>query len=270
MKSMMIETRDMWRILMPRPVAVSRLLACVFCIAGLASCQQPTLPTGSISSSGNQANSLHHTPAATQPSSQPMRQTPSQPNIQSRNLSQSFQWDFSQPAREWKYIVIHHTATNTGSVASIHQSHLNRKDSKGNPWRGIGYHFVIGNGNGMPDGEIESTFRWDEQTSGAHAGDNEYNRHGIGVCLVGNFEDEPPTSRQLDSLKQLTAELSNRFRIQTEQIIGHSDVKATKCPGRLFPMQQITNLRDVNGPVEPANIAKRDPANEKLTRRVWP
>src|SRR5262245_25118700 len=54
-------------------------------------------------------------------------------------------WQPAVPARNWKYIVIHHTATGSGSVESIHESHLKNKDKSGNPWLGIGYHFVIGN-----------------------------------------------------------------------------------------------------------------------------
>ena len=102
-------------------------------------------------------------------------------------------WKPSVPPRNWTWIVIHHTASSHGSVESIHAAHLQRRDRNGNPWRGIGYHFVIGNGNGMEDGEIEPTFRWRQQLPGAHAGEDEHNQHGIGIALVGNFELGPPT-----------------------------------------------------------------------------
>ena len=46
----------------------------------------------------------------------------------------------------WQYLVIHHSGTAAGSVASIHADHRRRVDAAGNPWLGIGYHFVIGNG----------------------------------------------------------------------------------------------------------------------------
>lgn len=91
------------------------------------------------------------------------------------------------PLKPWKYLVLHHTATTSGDVESIHQSHLKNKDRSGNRWLGIGYHFVIGNGDGMPDGEIAPTFRWHQQLPGAHAGNKEFNDCGIGIVLVGNF-----------------------------------------------------------------------------------
>ncbi|MEZ6045526.1 MAG: hypothetical protein R3C11_08100 [Planctomycetaceae bacterium] len=69
-------------------------------------------------------------------------------------------WKPNVAERDWKWIVIHHTATDKGSVESIHETHLKRRDKNGNPWlSGIGYHFVIGNGQGMEDGDIEPTFR---------------------------------------------------------------------------------------------------------------
>lgn len=151
-------------------------------------------------------------------------------------------WVPSTQRREWKYIVIHHTATSTGSVESIHQTHLARLDADGKPWRGIGYHFVIGNGHGMPDGHIEATFRWRDQIDGAHAGDATYNTQGIGVCLIGNFEQDPPTEAQLEALATLTRSLTAEYDIPPQNIKGHCDVKSTACPGRYFPMQELTQI----------------------------
>jgi hypothetical protein len=154
-------------------------------------------------------------------------------------------WKPAVDPREWKYIVLHHTATDTGSVESIHESHLQNKDKSGKPWLGIGYHFVIGNGEGMGDGDIEPTFRWNQQMHGAHAGasDPEYNQVGIGICLVGNFEEHPPTPAQLAATKTLIRTLKSEYRISESRIIGHRDVRDTECPGKLFPMQEALSDR---------------------------
>lgn len=134
---------------------------------------------------------------------------------------------------------MHHTATSRGSVESIHETHLQRKDSQGNNWMGIGYHFVIGNGNGMADGAVEPTFRWREQLHGAHAGSSDYNSHGIGIVLVGDFEESRPTRAQLAAVKQLVGSLKATFGITSNNVVGHGDVKATECPGQYFPMEEI-------------------------------
>jgi len=141
--------------------------------------------------------------------------------------------------REWKFIVLHHSATEVGSVESIDAAHKQRKDADGNPWRGIGYHFLVGNGRGMKDGEVAATFRWKEQCEGAHAGDLQYNTQGIGVCLVGNFEVEQPTPAQLKSLRELVATLSQECQIETKGIVRHTDIKATACPGKRFPWETL-------------------------------
>lgn len=145
------------------------------------------------------------------------------------------------PSRPWTFIVLHHTATEEDDVASIDSVHRRRRDASGRPWLGIGYHFVIGNGKKMADGQIEATFRWHEQIHGAHAGTVQHNERGIGICLVGNFERHPPTPRQVAATKRLVKMLADRYGIGSENVIKHSDVKATACPGRLFPFDEIVD-----------------------------
>jgi hypothetical protein len=152
-------------------------------------------------------------------------------------------WRPSAPARQWTWIVIHHTASSHGSVESINAAHLQRRDRNGNPWKGIGYHFVIGNGNGMDDGEIEPTFRWRGQLPGAHAGDDDHNQHGIGIALVGNFELAPPSAAQMAAVKRLVTVLRTRYGIETSNVLRHGDIKATACPGKYFPMGDLTQRR---------------------------
>jgi N-acetylmuramoyl-L-alanine amidase len=149
--------------------------------------------------------------------------------------------DFEPPvaARDWNSIVLHHSATDGGSVESIDAVHRRQKDAAGNPWLGIGYHFVVGNGHGMGDGEIRSTFRWQKQLAGAHAGRREENEHGIGICLIGNFDRRPPTEKQIAAARVLVKTLAARYHIARGRVLRHRDVAATLCPGRLFPGQQV-------------------------------
>jgi len=156
-----------------------------------------------------------------------------------KKISNAVPWKPKVREREWKYIVIHHTGTSRGSVESIHQTHRQRKDRNGNPWMGIGYHFVIGNGNGMTDGAIEPTFRWWKQIHGAHAGNWEHNKLGIGIALVGNFEEAAPSRAQWNAITKLVATLQRRYRINSGNVKGHNEIKATKCPGKHFPLHKV-------------------------------
>jgi len=148
-------------------------------------------------------------------------------------------WEPPVAARKWRFIVLHHTAGEEGSVASIDAAHRKRVDASGNPWLGIGYHFVIGNGNGMGDGQIEPTFRWLQQLQGAHAGSYEYNQFGIGIALVGNFENGAPSPAQQEAAIRLVQALRRAYDIPADQVVAHRDIRATACPGRYFPMHEI-------------------------------
>jgi len=136
--------------------------------------------------------------------------------------------------RKWTSIVVHHSGTTSGSEESFHRYH-----KQVNGWRGIGYDFVIGNGHGTGDGVIEVTFRWEKQIHGAHAGVDHYNQHGIGICLVGNFNSGRPTKAQMDSLVELVSYLQEKCHIPTSKILGHRHVKNTDCPGTNFPYFQL-------------------------------
>jgi len=74
---------------------------------------------------------------------------------------------------------------------------------------------------------------------GAHAGKQEYNQHGIGICLVGNFQETSPSAAQLAAVRRLVATLKHEYTIPTGNVIAHRDVKATECPGKHFPLAEI-------------------------------
>ena len=50
--------------------------------------------------------------------------------------------------RQWKYVVIHHSASGTGNAETFDKLHREKRG-----WvNGLGYDFVIGNGNGSGNG----------------------------------------------------------------------------------------------------------------------
>ena len=183
-------------------------------------------------------------PAAPEAIVPPVAVIPSRPQASATVFGKSQNpWKPAVSERKWKYIVLHHTASQRGDVESIHDEHLSRKDKDGNPWMGIGYHFVIGNGDPMADGQIEPTFRWKTQIQGAHAGskDPAYNQVGIGIVLVGNFEKQPPTPLQKSAVTTLVASLKKSYGISTQNVVGHRDLKPTECPGKHFPMAEVAS-----------------------------
>ena len=135
--------------------------------------------------------------------------------------------------RPWRYIIVHHSATDGGSARTFDVAHRHRG------WDELGYHFVITNGAGGSDGVVEVGSRWRKQKWGAHCGgtpDNEYNNHGIGICLVGDFTRRMPSARQLSALKRLVTFLIRVYSVPPENVMGHRDGPncATACPGELL------------------------------------
>jgi hypothetical protein len=151
----------------------------------------------------------------------------------------------------WNVIVVHHSANSIDTPTSMDNYHRNVLK-----WsNGLGYHFVIGNGVNTEDGKVYVGPRWSRQTSGAHCKSrsgryfgvwrpkNYFNAHGIGICLIGNFEKSRPTRRQLDALEKLTAFLCSRTGINPAHVYGHGEVTGrTACPGR-YLSQRLPGLR---------------------------
>jgi hypothetical protein len=148
------------------------------------------------------------------------------------------EWTPHVPPRSWQAIVIHHSATPAGGAARFDREHR----EKG--WDELGYDFVIGNGTDTADGLVEVGSRWVKQKVGAHAKtpDNWYNEHGIGICLVGNFDADRPTAAQMRSLAKLVAFMMRTYRIPADRVVGHGDTKPTDCPGAHMHVSEVRRM----------------------------
>ncbi|MBU1134441.1 MAG: N-acetylmuramoyl-L-alanine amidase [Candidatus Omnitrophica bacterium] len=145
------------------------------------------------------------------------------------------------PSNKWKYIIIHHSATDVGNSLAFHESHRLRG------WKTVGYHFIIDNGTkDKQDGQIEVSPRWLKQQDGAHCNASGMNKKGIGICLVGNFNEQRVSEKQMESLIYLINRLKKYYRIPIRNIVGHGQVSGakTECPGKYFPWRTFeTRLR---------------------------
>jgi len=138
---------------------------------------------------------------------------------------------------KWKYIVIHHSGSESGSARAFDRYHREERHME----NGLAYHFVIGNGNGMADGEIAIGNRWKEQLDGGHLASESLNEKSIGICLVGNFDEERPSERQMRALDALINYLLDHCHLKTSAIKTHQKINPiyTRCPGRHFPTQDF-------------------------------
>ncbi|MCG3128985.1 MAG: hypothetical protein CHACPFDD_03881 [Phycisphaerae bacterium] len=153
--------------------------------------------------------------------------------------------------KNWKTIVVHHSANASDTPDSMHRYHLLRG------WEnGLGYHFVIGNGVNYPDGQVYVGPRWSRQQPGAHCATKKggmffgawrpkgfFNDHGIGICLIGNLNRTRPTAKQVKSLQTLVRFLTKETGIGASQVYGHGHIThATECPGKNLSLAQLRQV----------------------------
>jgi len=128
-----------------------------------------------------------------------------------------------------KRIIIHHSSSAHGSVELFRRIHM-----EDNGYSDIGYNAVIGNGNGMDDGEIDAGR--DIAKVPAHCKYQNYD--SLGVCVIGNFMETSPTKKQYASLIRQLVKWCLEFNLNPLGkddkgfiIASHRDYRPTDCPG---------------------------------------
>lgn len=140
-------------------------------------------------------------------------------------------------AGKWQRIIIHHSATPIDDALNMHKVHLARGMKNG-----LAYHFVISNGSRKArDGEIYLSNRWKGQLDGGHVKKHSANQTSIGICLIGNFEVRPPTSKQISALEGLCEYLMKRCNLRANDVTTHTifHPKHTVCPGKHFSLSGL-------------------------------
>lgn len=134
--------------------------------------------------------------------------------------------------KRWQAIVIHHSGSLYGSPATI------EAQQRAMNITGLGYHFVIGNGSGMEDGEVHVGYRWLDQLPGAHVAGSKgdwYNHNAIGICVVGDGRRHQFTEQQMRRLVQLVSALAEQLQIPQDHIYLHNELTQADDPGPMFP-----------------------------------
>lgn len=126
--------------------------------------------------------------------------------------------------RSINMVVVHCSATKRNQTQNIGQGHepigsrVIDHWHKERGWSGIGYHFVI-----REDGVLETGRPLAK--AGAHA--YGYNKHSIGVCMVGGLDingspDNNFAPKQFETLRSLLDAL--QFAFPEASILGHRDL----------------------------------------------
>ena len=136
-----------------------------------------------------------------------------------------FQTDTPARTARWKYIYIHQSHTTAGNALTLAK-----------PGEAVGDHFVIGNGDGCGDGEIQVGQRWNQQHSAAPpTGARQIDPDCISICLVGDFDRSVPTPTQVRRLSQLVNTLQGRLHIGGRGVLMIDQNGSAAGIGKYFP-----------------------------------
>jgi hypothetical protein len=118
----------------------------------------------------------------------------------------------AQSSHRWNCIEIYYSATKAGNIEQLASlSGLSSPED-------LNCHFVICNGLGAEDGQIQPTEKWQRQWS-IIPGQNWYgSSQTIRICVIADDQTSPPTNLQIKRVEALAEELSRKFNIQPEYI----------------------------------------------------
>ncbi|MCC7145212.1 MAG: hypothetical protein IT443_02065 [Phycisphaeraceae bacterium] len=128
-------------------------------------------------------------------------------------VEQLFQTINPVQSGRWKSVTVRLSGNTYGSAQTVTSQH----ELLG--LRGLGYHFVMGNGSASPDGQIEVGFRWQHQMESAMPlGTPADSPDHIQICLIGSARDGGSTPRQVQELVWLLRNLQLRLGISADKI----------------------------------------------------
>lgn len=166
--------------------------------------------------------------------------------------------DWDAERRPFDLIVIHHSATGPETKAeSIDEGQRQRlyaglyKSTNDDPFvqglephsghvvggkeRFIGYHHLV-YADGTVTTELQPLIKkddtWYVDMVGWHCGNWEANCRSLGICLVGDFTDHEPPTKQIEAAKSLIAHY--KTLMPNLQVKPHHAFVATECPGKTW------------------------------------
>jgi hypothetical protein len=139
----------------------------------------------------------------------------------------------------WRRLVVHGSGSATGSAVLLATDLQCRRPDLDMP----AYHFVIGNGSFSGDGEVEVGVRWEKQAPSASFHLPELNVTSLSVCLIGPFQEAPPSRAQWRALDELYVYL--QAQLGPLPLVAHHEVESTAvgCPGPALTRAHLDQLK---------------------------
>ena len=136
------------------------------------------------------------------------------------------------------FIILHHSLTKDSKTVSWDDIYHYHTHELG--WMDVGYHYGIE----LIDGYYQIMGGRPLGSHGAHCRGNGMNAVSIGICFIGNYDEEDVPDAMYDvGIKHITG-LCYSLRIGPENIFPHSDYADKTCPGIRFDLNRVRNEVD--------------------------
>ena len=116
----------------------------------------------------------------------------------------------AQSGDYWKSVEIYYSGTKAGNIQQL--ASLNGLAGPSD----VNCHFVICNGLGGKNGQIQPTEKWQRQWPAIPNRDCSDNNQTIRICIVSDGKSEGPTDFQIKRAETLVENLCREFEIQPE------------------------------------------------------
>jgi hypothetical protein len=115
-------------------------------------------------------------------------------------------------SRQWEFIEVGYSGTKAGNIKQLASLNglVNPED--------INCHFVIYNGLGGGDGQIQPTEKWRRQWLAVPDKTKYCSEQTIRICVISDGKISYPTNFQIKRTEVLVESLSRKFDIQSESI----------------------------------------------------
>jgi hypothetical protein len=120
--------------------------------------------------------------------------------------------ELAQPPGRWDRIVVHYSGTQGGNIEQLLS--VASHDSPEN----ITCHFVVCNGFGGADGQIQPSEKWRRQRSITRGGTLDRGGQTIYICVIANGKTARPTDLQIKRAEALIEALCREFNIEIESV----------------------------------------------------
>lgn len=138
-------------------------------------------------------------------------------------------------------ITLHHDGmtvfTSTAVAAAQSRMEAIRSAHRGKGWGDIGYHYLVDPAGRIWEGR---PLKW----QGAHVANQ--NPGNIGICTLGNYEKQRPTTTQLTAIEDFVQVLMRKHDVHVSEVYTHRELAATDCPGR-YLQPRLVAMRSTDG-----------------------